>query len=66
MADIPNSPLTKAHLEEIQRGLNVIKNAEYQITLAKQAGIDVSDKEAQLADAKDKLQRLKSVYFPGM
>ena len=60
----PYSPLTADHLTQIQNALDVIHSAEYEVDRAKRAGIDVSSHEAQLKDAKDKLQRLKSVYFP--
>lgn len=61
----PNSPLTDSHLSQINNGLALINQAESQAILAKQAGIDVSAAEAIIAQAKDKLVRLKNVYFPG-
>lgn len=61
----PNSPLTDAHLSQIQNGLRLIDQAESQVLLAKQAGIDVTDAEKSIADSKAKLIRLKNVYFPG-
>lgn len=64
MATNPNSPLTDTHLSQIRNGLALIEKAESQILLAKQAGIDVSMAEAQLAENKKRLTMLKNVYFP--
>ena len=59
-------PLTAEHLNQIRNALDVIAIAEQQVELAKRAGIDVALAEQQLRDSKDKLLRLKNVYFPGM
>jgi hypothetical protein len=60
----PNSPLTDDHLSQINNGLTLIAQAESQILLAKQAGINVDAAEKQLTDAKTKLIALKRTYFP--
>lgn len=60
----PISPLTADHLSQINSGLAIIETAESQIMLAKQAGINVSAAEQQLADSKTKLLALKRTYFP--
>jgi hypothetical protein len=65
MATDPNSPLTADHLEQINNALSVIAVAENQVAMAKRAGINVDAQEAQLSDSKDKLLRVKNVYFPG-
>lgn len=62
--DIPN-PLTEQHYQQIVNGLSVIAQAEQQILLAKQAGINVDQQSAQLADNKQKLLQVKNTYFPG-
>jgi hypothetical protein len=60
-----SNPLTEAHFQEIQRGLAAVTEAENQIKLAALAGIDLKEIAADVADAKDKLTRIKGVYFPG-
>lgn len=60
----PISPLTDTHLSQIQSGLAMIEQAEHQVTLAKQAGVDVASAENQLTAAKSKLLQLKRTYFP--
>ena len=64
MATNPNSPLNDTHLAQIQNALKTISVIESQILMAKQAKIDVSAQEAQLAASKEKLQLLRQVYFP--
>lgn len=64
MSTTPVNPLNDQHLAQINHGLSVIDTAEKQILMAKQAGIDVGDKEKQLADNKAKLLSLKRTYFP--
>lgn len=60
----PASPLTADHHQQIIQGLARIKLAEDQIALAKMAKIDVTQQEQRLQEAKDKLNLLRSVYFP--
>jgi hypothetical protein len=62
----PQGPLTMEHLGQIQNGLSIVTALERQISLAKQAGLDVTAYEQQLADTKKKLLQVKQVYFPGM
>jgi hypothetical protein len=65
MASIPANPLTADHLAQINNALDVIKQARYQIELAKRAGIDVAQAEQINNDNETKLRQLKQVYFPG-
>lgn len=65
MATNPNSPLTDAHLQQLNAALRAAQVAESQIQLAKQAGIDVSGHEQQLAQAVAKIRAIKAAYFPG-
>lgn len=62
---VPNSPLNDDHLKQINAALQAITVAETQIILAKQAGVDVTAQEHQVAEAKVKLRALKNTYFPG-
>jgi len=66
MATNPNSPLNDTHLAQIRAALRYVDIAETQLVLAKQAKIDVSGLEKQLADAKDKLLAIKNTYFPNI
>lgn len=61
----PNSPLNDTHLEQLRKGLAAIEVAETQLLLAKQAGIDVSTLEKEIAENKVKLRAIKNTYFPG-
>jgi len=65
MADIPDSPLTQAHFEQLKNALDIVGRTERQIELAKRAGVDLGDTPAQLADVKTKLSNIRQVYFPG-
>lgn len=62
---IPASPLTPDHLAQIKNALDAAKQAEYQIQLAKRAGIDVSSLEQTNNDNIAKLRQILQVYFPG-
>jgi len=64
MATPANSPLNEEHLKQINAALAAIQIAESQIILAKQAGVDVTHLEAQIADQKTRLRALKNTYFP--
>jgi len=64
MANNPISPLNDQHLAQIQAALRSVDLAEAQIMLAKQAKIDVSAMETQLAQSKERLLALKHTYFP--
>lgn len=65
MPDFADSPLTHMHLGQIQDALRVIDQAEKQIELARRAGIDVSKQDSECKESKEKLLRIKNVYFPG-
>ena len=65
MSPQPGSPLTPAHLQQLNNALDQIKLAKVQIDLAKRAGIDVSTLEATNNDNETKLRQIKQVYFPG-
>jgi hypothetical protein len=65
MPSVPNSPLNDEHLQQINAALAAIQVAETQTLLAKQAGLDVSAHEKDIADAKTRLRAIKNTYFPG-
>lgn len=65
MSPQPGSPLTPAHLQQLNSALDDIKRAKIQIDLAKRAGIDVSQLEQTNNDNETKLRQIKQVYFPG-
>jgi hypothetical protein len=62
---IPANPLTPDHLAQIKNALDAAKQAQYQIDLAKRAGIDVSTLEQTNNENITKLRQIKDVYFPG-
>lgn len=64
MATNPHSPLNDQHLSDINQALITIDRAEAQILLATQAGIDVSLAKQQLDSNKERLLKIKRVYFP--
>lgn len=57
--------LTDDHLKVLQNALDQGAAIQREISLAKQAGIDVSASESVLNDTLGKLRQAKSVYFPG-
>lgn len=65
MSPQPGSPLTPAHLQQLNNALDQIRLAKVQLDLAKRAGIDVSTLEATNNDNETKLRQIKQVYFPG-
>ena len=65
MASIPANPLTPDHLQQLNNALDAAKQAQYQIDLAKRAGIDVANLEQINSDNITKLRQIKQVYFPG-
>jgi hypothetical protein len=65
MSPQPGSPLTLAHLQQLNNALDLVKTAQIQIDLAKRAGIDVSAAQAKNDDNESKLRQIKQVYFPG-
>jgi hypothetical protein len=64
MTDIAN-PLTDTHLAQINEKLEQLNQADIAITKAQQAGIDVGNRRAEVAEARAKLTAIKTVYFPG-
>jgi len=60
-----NGVLTDDHLQRINDSLAGLDKAAEHMRLAKLAGLDVSQMEAAANEARDKLQRIKQVYFPG-
>lgn len=59
---MPANPLSKEQLAELAKAKAVIPELKEQIRLAKQAKIDVSEMETQLAQAEDRIDTLLRVY----
>jgi hypothetical protein len=57
--------LDEAHLSSINEGLAKLDEAERQIKLARQAGVDVGTWPTQVSDTRGKLLAIKQTYFPG-
>jgi hypothetical protein len=57
-------PLTPEHKRRIDDSLKELDELEHVITKAKQSGIDVQQQEAQLKENRDKLRKIKRVWFP--
>lgn len=65
MSDLSfTNPLTEEHFQQLKAGLEAMKVAKTQIDAAKRAGIDVSTQETAMNETKQKLERIKAVYFP--
>lgn len=62
---LKNPPLTDQHYPVIQQGIDDAEEALGHIELAKQAGLDVSNLEKGAKETRDRLLKIKSVYFPG-
>lgn len=59
-------PLTPKQLEEVKSNIDradkALKDATADISIAKRAGIDVTDMEKELREVKERLRRMKAVY----
>jgi len=59
-------PLTKEQLTTIKQELDkadrAVKDANADIALARRAGIDVADMEAELKTVRDQIRRMRAVY----
>jgi hypothetical protein len=60
-----DSPLTEHHLTKLNDALAQLSVADRHLQLAKLAGLDVTQQEKQAAETRDRLLRIKQVYFPG-
>lgn len=58
------SPLGDAELKRIKDSIGQLDEAQVQADLATRAGIDVSDQKKTITDTRQKLMRIKQVYFP--
>jgi len=58
------SPLNDTHLDSILAGLKWLDLLEPELKKAQAAGVDVSQKIADAAAARQRLLSLKNVYFP--
>ena len=58
-------PLAEADLDEINRNLEQLNEADAQIRTAEQAGLDVTAFKQQAKEQRQQLLRIKQTYFPG-
>lgn len=58
------NPLTAEHKKQIDAGIEAANIGFKAINMAKMAGIDVSQQEAELTAKHKQLLQIKSVYFP--
>lgn len=61
----PQNPLTEQDLDEINRALEAAEDAQALIEQATRAGMDVADFSVRTREARDRLLRIKSTFFPG-
>lgn len=59
------NPLTPQDLETINLNLAQLTDAEEQIRLAQQAGLEVTDFKTRAREQREQLLKLKQTYFPG-
>lgn len=59
------TPLTPADLDDINRALTRLDDADDLIQKASQAGIDVEPFRARARENKDRLLKIKQSFFPG-
>lgn len=60
-----HSPLTDDHLRQINNMMPHLEKTAAQIALAKRAGLNMDQQEAEHKKQLDTLTRIKQVYFPG-
>lgn len=58
-------PFTDKDWPRIEQGIQAAEDALAQIALAKQAGVDVGEREKQAQQNKARLLKIKNTYFPG-
>lgn len=61
----PQNPLTEQDREEIDRALQAAEDAQALIEQAARAGMDVAEFQSRTREARDRLLRIKSTFFPG-
>ena len=59
------SPLNETDLDDINRALARLGDAEALMTKAQQAGIDIEPFRQRARESKDKLLAIKQSFFPG-
>lgn len=57
--------LTDQHLQTIKDALAQLDRAQAELNLAKQAGIDLPNHQAEIDATRTKLQAMRQTYFPG-
>ncbi len=60
-----SSPLTETDLDDINRALTRLEDANALIEKATMAGIDVQPFQQRSREARDRLMKIKQAFFPG-
>ena len=58
-------PLNETHLDDINRALSRLKDADELMAKSQQAGIDVEPFRQKARESKDRLLAIKQSFFPG-
>jgi hypothetical protein len=61
----PSRLIGPAHLAKIKTHLANVQDALHESVLAQRAGVGDADMHKNLEDMRDRLIKIKSVYFPG-
>lgn len=61
---VPMNPFTEEDYQNLVAHLANIETGLKHVNLARSAGINVDEHDAKLKEARDKLLKLKNVYFP--
>lgn len=60
-----HNPLTETDLEDLDKALRDSKDADELIEAAQRAGLDVSVHRDRNREARERLVRIKTTFFPG-
>lgn len=60
-----HNPLTDTDLEDLNRALQDSSDAEELIELSQRAGMDVTEFRERNREARERLVRIKTTFFPG-
>jgi hypothetical protein len=58
------SPLNNGHYTKMQQALSDLARAQRKIDLAKMAGIDCEQREAECEYLQQRIDKMKAVFFP--
>ena len=60
-----HNPLTDTDLEDLNKALQDSSDAEELIELSQRAGMDVTEFRERNREARERLVRIKTTFFPG-